>query len=393
MKKRFLGLAALAALAVGADAQNRGTIKIVSQTPLSGGQSKLGTAIKNGVELGVQDFGQLVRAYGFRLVYEPYDDQANKDTGVANANRLINDQDVLAVVGHLNSGVAIPSSEVYARVNLTMVSPANTNPLVTDRRSTQAVTNRVCGRDDVQGPAGAEFVVNTLKAKRIYVINDKTAYGEGLAQAFSARAKALGAQVVVDTGIEAAERDFNTILNRAVVDKPDAVYYAGIYDQAGPLLKQMRAKNIAAAFVGGDGLDSSELQALGGSDNMKNVYFTTTSGPISSLPAARRFAERYKAKYNADPEGYSAYGYDATRVVLQGIANAIRDNNRNKPTRQAVARAVRGVKFNGITGAIAFNARGDLPVAKYFIVQAQAEYTDNKVFRAVSVAAPTPELK
>jgi branched-chain amino acid transport system substrate-binding protein len=393
MKKRFLGLAALAALAVGADAQNKGTIKIVSQTPLSGGQSKLGTAIKNGVELGVQDFGKLVTAYGFRLVYEPYDDQANKDTGVANANRLINDNDVLAVVGHLNSGVAIPSSEVYARVNLTMVSPANTNPLVTDRRSTQAVTNRVCGRDDVQGPAGAEFVVNTLKAKKIYVINDKTAYGEGLAQAFSARAKALGAQIPFDSGIEAAERDFNTILNRAVVDKPDVVYYAGIYDQAGPLLKQMRAKGITAAFVGGDGLDSSELQALGGADNMKNVYFTTTSGPVSSLPAAKRFAERYKAKYNADPEGYSAYGYDATRVVLQGIANAIRDNKGAKPTRQAVARAVRGVKFNGITGAIAFNARGDLPVAKYFIVQASADYTDNKVFRAVSVAAPTPELK
>jgi branched-chain amino acid transport system substrate-binding protein len=393
MRKQFVGLAVLAALAVGADAQNKGTIKIVSQTPLSGGQSKLGTAIKNGVQLGVDDFGKLVTAYGFKLVYEPYDDQANKDTGVANANRLINDNDVMAVVGHLNSGVAIPSSEVYARVGLTMVSPANTNPLVTDRKSTGEVTNRVCGRDDVQGPAGAEFVINNLKAKKIYVINDKTAYGEGLAQAFSGRAKALGVTPVVDTGIEASERDFNTILNRAAVDKPDAVYYAGIYDQAGPLLKQMRAKGITAAFVGGDGLDASELQALGGADNMKNVYFTTTSGPVSSLPAAKRFAERYKAKFNADPEGYSAYGYDATHVVLQGIADALRANKGAKPARAAVAKAVRGVKFAGITGAVAFNGRGDLPVAKYFIVQAQPVYTDNKVFKSVSVAAPTPDLK
>jgi branched-chain amino acid transport system substrate-binding protein len=393
MKKRFVGLAVLAALAVAADAQNKGTIKIVSQTPLSGNQSKLGTAIKNGVDLAVQDYGKLVTAYGFRLVYDAYDDQAKADVGSANASRFINDNDVLGVVGHLNSGVAIPSSEVYARVNLTMVSPANTNPLVTDRKSTQAVTNRVCGRDDVQGPAGAEFVVNNLKAKKLYVINDKTAYGEGLAQAFVARAKALGANVVVDTGIEAAERDFNTILNRAAVDKPEAVYYAGIYDQAGPLLKQMRAKGITVPFVGGDGLDSSDLQALGGADNMKNVYFTTTSGPISSLPAAKRFAERYKAKFKADPEGYSAYGYDAARVVLQAIANATKDAKGAKPTRANVAKAVRGVKFNGITGAIAFNDRGDLPVAKYFIVQAQPTYTDNKVFRSVSVAAPTPELK
>lgn len=393
MKKQFVGLAVLAALAVGADAQKKGTIKIVSQTPLSGGQSKLGTAIKNGVELAVQDFGKLVTSYGFKLVYEPYDDQANKDTGVANANRLINDNDVLAVVGHLNSGVAIPSSEVYAKVNLTMVSPANTNPLVTDRKSTSAVTNRVCGRDDVQGPAGADFVITTLKAKKLYVINDKTAYGEGLAQAFSARAKALGANIVVDTGIEAGERDFNTILNRAAVDKPDAVYYAGIYDQAGPLLKQMRAKGITAPFISGDGIDSSELQALGGADNMKNVYFTTTSGPISSLPSAKRFAERYKAKFGMDPEGYSAYGYDAGKVVLTAIAAATKDAKGMKPTRAAVAKAVRSVKFAGITGSVAFNSRGDLPVAKYFIVQAQPEYADNKVFKAVSVAAPTPELK
>ena len=393
MKKRFVGLAVLAALAVGADAQRKGTIKIVSQTPLSGGQSKLGTAIKNGVELAVQDFGKLVTSYGFKLVYEPYDDQANKDTGVANANRLINDNDVLAVVGHLNSGVAIPSSEVYAKVNLTMVSPANTNPLVTDRKSTNAVTNRVCGRDDVQGPAGADFVITTLKAKKLYVINDKTAYGEGLAQAFSTRAKALGVIPTVDTGIEAGERDFNTILNRAAVDKPDVIYYAGIYDQAGPLLKQMRAKGITASFVSGDGIDSSELQALGGADNMKNVYFTTTSGPISSLPSAKRFAERYKAKFGMDPEGYSAYGYDAGKVVLTAIAAATKDAKGMKPTRAAVAKAVRSVKFAGITGSVAFNSRGDLPVAKYFIVQAQPEYADNKVFKAVSVAAPTPELK
>ncbi len=393
MKKHFVGLAVLAALAVAADAQGKGTIKIVSQTPLSGGQSKLGSAIKNGVSLAVDDFGKLISSYGFKVVYDAYDDQANKDTGVANANRFINDNDVLAVVGHLNSGVAIPSSEVYAKVNLTMVSPANTNPLVTDRKSTGEVTNRVCGRDDVQGPAGAEFVINNLKAKKLYVINDKTAYGEGLAQAFVARAKALGVTPIVDTGIEASERDFSSILNRAVVDKPDVIYYAGIYDQAGPMLKQIRGKGIASAFVGGDGLDGSDLQALAGAENMKNVYFTTTSGPVSSLPAAKRFAQRYKAKFNADPEGYSAYGYDAAHVVIQAITNAIRDGKGAKPSRAAVAKSVRTVKFAGITGAVAFNARGDLPVAKYFIVQAEAAYNDNKVFKSVSVAAPTPDLK
>ncbi len=376
-----------------ASGQSKGTIKIVSQTPLSGGQSVLGSAIKNGVELAVQDFGKLITSYGFKLVYEPYDDQANKDVGVANANRFINDEAILGVVGHLNSGVAIPTSEVYARVNLTMVSPSNTNPLITDRQSTAAVTNRVCGRDDVQGPAGAEFAITTLKAKKLYVLNDKTAYGEGIAAAFSARAKALGAQILVDTGFEASERDFSSVLNRAVVDKPDLIYFGGIYDQAGPLIKQTRAKGIAAAILGGDGWDSSDLQKLAGADNLKNVYFTTTSAPISALPAAKRFAERYKTKFNADPEGYSAYGYDAAHVVIQAIANSLKAAKGAKPSRASVAKAVRGVKFAGVTGPVAFNPRGDLPVAKYVVIAPQTQYTENKVAQIVSVASPTPDLK
>ncbi len=390
MKKRYLGLAVLAALAMGAEAQNKGVIKIASQTPLSGGQSKLGVAISNGVRLAVDDEGKLITSLGFRLEYAPFDDQAKAEQGVANANRMINDGDILGVVGHLNSGVAIPSSEVYARVSLPAVSPANTNPLVTDRKSTVNVMSRICGRDDVQGPAGADYVIDTLKAKKIYVINDKTAYGEGLAAAFAARAKAKGASTT-EIGIEASERDFATILNRAVAEKPDVVYYAGIYDQAGPLLKQMRARSINVPFVGGDGLDGSDLQALGGS--MKNVFFTTTAVPLSSLPAARGFAQRYNSKFNVAAEGYAAYGYDAARVIIRAIAAAAKGNKNNKPSRESVAAEVRKVKFQGITGAISFNNRGDLPVAKYVIVAAQDNYDDNKVSKIVSVAAPTPDLK
>ncbi len=389
MKKRFVGLAVLAALAMGAEAQNKGVIKIASQTPLSGGQSKLGVAISNGVRLAITDEGKLITSLGFKLEYAPFDDQAKAEQGVANANRMINDSDILGVVGHLNSGVAIPSSEVYARVGLTMVSPANTNPLVTDRTSTVKVANRICGRDDVQGPAGADYVVTTLKAKKILVINDKTAYGEGLAAAFEARAKALGASITPQ-GIESSERDFATILNRAAIEKPDVVYYAGIYDQGGPLLKQMRAKGLNQPFVGGDGLDGSDLQALGGS--MKNVFFTTTAVPLSSLPAAKNFAARYNKTFDVAAEGYAAYGYDSAKVVIRAIAASAKAA-KGKPSREAVAAAVRQVKFTGITGPISFNNRGDLPVAKYVIVAAQDNYDDNKVNKIVTVAAPTPDLK
>ncbi|MFN3267458.1 MAG: branched-chain amino acid ABC transporter substrate-binding protein [Deinococcales bacterium] len=392
MKKRYLGLAVLAALAMGAEAQNKGVIKIASQSPLSGGQSKLGVAISNGIRLAIDDEGKLITSLGFKLEYAPFDDQAKAEQGVANANRMINDADILGMVGHLNSGVAIPSSEVYARVNLATVSPANTNPLVTDRKSTLAIMSRICGRDDVQGPAGADFVVDTLKAKKIYVINDKTAYGEGLAAAFAMRAKAKGA-TTTEIGVEATERDFATILNRAAAEKPDVVYYAGIYDQGGPLLKQMRARGLNQPFVGGDGLDGSDLQALAGAENMKNVFFTTTAVPLSSLPAAKGFAARYNKKFSVAAEGYAAYGYDAARVVIRAIAAAAKANKNAKPSRAAVAAEVRKVKFTGVTGPIAFNSRGDLPVAKYVIVQATPNYDDNKVSKIVTVAAPTPELK
>jgi branched-chain amino acid transport system substrate-binding protein len=395
MKKPLLVLgAALAAgtVLVAADAQNKGTIKIVSQSPLSGGQSVLGEAIKNGVTMAVEEFGKTVTAYGFRFVYEPYDDQAKPDVGTANANRIINDADVLAVVGHLNSGVFIPSSEVYAKVGLPAVSPANTNPRVTDRKSTVNIANRVCGRDDVQGPAGADFVVNTLKAKKIFVINNKTAYGQGIADAFEVRAKALGA-ATTPTAVAEQDTDFSAVLNRIVAEKPDAIYFGGIYDQVGLFIKQAKGKGVTVPIVGGDGFDASDLQKIGGPENMKDVYFTTTSAPISALPAAKRFAEKYKAKFGKDPEGYSAYGYDATRVVIQGISNALRATKGAKPAREAVAKAIRAVKFNGITGRIEFNSRGDLPTAKYFIVQAAPEYADNKVIKSVSVAAPEPELQ
>ena len=396
MKKRYLVGAALVAAAtavVAANAQGKGTIKIASQTPLSGGQSVNGEGIKNGVTIAIEELGKTITAYGFKLVYEPYDDQAKPDQGVANANRIINDPDILGVVGHLNSGVAIPSSEVYAKVGLTMVSPANTNPRVTDRLSTQKVTNRVCGRDDVQGPAGAEFVVKTLKAKKLYVINDKTPYGQGIADFFAETAKGLGAEILLNTGIDAQERDFSSIINQALAQKPDAIYYGGIYDQAGPMLKQLRDRGINIPFTGGDGLDGSDLQKLAGEAAIKNTYFTTTAAPISALPAAKRFGEKYKAKFNRSPEGYSAYGYDAARVVIQAISSAIKANKGAKPSREAVAAAVRTIKFNGLTGPVAFNDRGDQPVAKYFIVQAQANYDNNKVVKSVSVAAPTPELK
>jgi branched-chain amino acid transport system substrate-binding protein len=374
------------AIAFGASAQDKGTIKVVTHSPLSGPNSPTGEAIKLGAQLALDDFGKLVP--GFKIVLQPEDDQANPTVGVANANRLINDPDILAVVGHYNSGVFIPSSEVYAKAGLVAVSPANTAPAVTDRDSTRAIANRICGRDDIQGPVGSDFVSKNLKAKKVYVINDKTAYGAGIAETFEAAVKKAGVKVTFSTGVDDKETDFSSILNRAAVDKPDVIYFGGYYQQAGLFIKQMRQKKINAVFIGGDGLDSSDLQKIAGAENMNKVYFTTTGVPLSKLPAAQKFAQTYKNKFKKEPEGYSAYGYDSMHVVLQAIASAVKANGGKKPTREQVAAAVRKVSFDGLTGKIAFNSRGDIKVAKYVVVGAGPTPEKNNVISVITAPAP-----
>src|SRR6266542_4564389 len=160
------------------DAQSKGTIKIATQSPLSGAQAALGEGIKLGAQLAVEKFKGNLEKMGYKVDLVPFDDQAKPDVGVANAKNIIADKEIMAVIGHLNSGVAIPSSEVYKEVNVVMISPANTNPVVTDRGYPNV--NRVCGRDDVQGVVGAEFAHGTLKVKSGYIVHDKTQYGQSV---------------------------------------------------------------------------------------------------------------------------------------------------------------------------------------------------------------------
>src|SRR5439155_69755 len=156
-------------LGSGPTAQGKGTIKIATQSPLSGGQAALGEGIKLGTQLAIEKFKGNLEKTGFKVELVPYDDQAKPDVGVSNAKNIIADKAIMVVIGHLNSGVAIPSSEVYKEDSLAMISPANTNEKVTDRGYPNV--NRVCGRDDVQGPVGAEFAAGTLKTKTAYVLH------------------------------------------------------------------------------------------------------------------------------------------------------------------------------------------------------------------------------
>ncbi len=386
MRKLGLVVAGVAALGM---ALGQNVIKIATQSPLSGPQAALGEQIKLGAELAVEEAKARFRQLGFDLQLVPYDDQANPDVGVANANRIINDPDILGVVGHLNSGVAIPSSEVYARVNLVMVSPANTNPRVTDRKLPNV--NRICGRDDVQGPAGAEYAFNNLGVRTVFVIHDKTAYGQGLAEEFKKRFEALGGRAVAFVGTEETS-NFVPIINqiRGARPIPQLIYFGGIYSQIGPFVKQLRERGLTTRLMGGDGLDSSEFERLAGSQAAKGTYYTTVAGPVSAFPKARALAQRFKQRFGKEIEGFGVYAYDSANVILTALENAIKANGGRKPTREQVAKAVREVKLEGLTGTIEFDEKGDIKKAKYFIMQVAGtgNWADNKLIRVVEVAPP-----
>ncbi|PYN12229.1 MAG: branched-chain amino acid ABC transporter substrate-binding protein [Candidatus Rokuibacteriota bacterium] len=370
-------------------AQGKGTIKIATQSPLSGGQAALGEGIKLGAQLALERFKGPLEKMGFAVELVPFDDQAKPDVGVANAKNLIADPNVLAVIGHLNSGVAIPASEVYKDASLAMISPANTNPTVTDRGYPNVF--RVCGRDDVQGAVGAEFA-KSLGVKTAYVIHDKTTYGQGVAEFFKAEAEKKGIKVL---GFEGSEErsNFDPIITPVKARNPELIYFGGLYDQAGPFFGQAREKGAKSRFMGPDGLDSSDLAKIAGKA-VVGMYYTSVAGPVSVYPQARQFAEEYRKKFGKNPEPFAAQAYDATAIALRGIAAAAKGGRH--PDREAVAAAIRAVKYTGITGTIEFDGKGDPKKALYFVLQVTSDnpekWGENREVKRLLIASPTPKM-
>jgi len=367
--------------------QAKGTIKIATQSPLSGEMSAVGEGMKLGTQLAIEQLKGPVEKLGFKVELVPFDDQGKPDVGVANARNMITDKEILAVIGHYNSGVAIPSSEVYKEASLVEISPANTNPLITDRNLPNV--NRVCGRDDVQGAVGAEFA-KSLKIKSAYVIHDKTTYGQSVAEFFRDGAKKLGIEILGFEGTE-ERSNFDPILTPAKAKNPDLIYFGGIYSQAAPLFKQAREKGIKAKFLGPDGLDSSDLTKIAGK-TVVGMNYTTVAGPVTVYPKAKEFAKAYKEKFKKDPEPFGAQSYDSTAIALKAIEAAIKDAGGKMPSREAVSAAVRKTKHTGLTGNIEFDEKGDPKKALYFIMQVVSEdpakWNDNKEVKRLEIAAP-----
>jgi branched-chain amino acid transport system substrate-binding protein len=395
MRKRYflvmIAVAVVGLLLAGCGAPDAKVIKIATQSPLSGGMSAVGTDIKNGAQLAMEQLSGPLVAMGFKVELAAFDDQGNPDTGVANAKNIVSDPAILAIVGHYNSGVQIPASEEYHAAGLANVSPANTNPKVTDRGYLEV--SRICGRDDVQGSVGAQFA-NVKGIKSAYVLHDKTAYGQGIAEYFKRESESLGIKVLGFAGTE-EKANFDSILSPILAAKPEAIYFGGMFDQAAVLFKQARQKGYMGTFLSCDGFDSSDAAKIGGAALLEGAgtYYSTVAGPAAAYPGTAKFQADFKAKFGGEPQPFAAQSYDSMAIVLKAIENAANAAGQKMPARADVAKAVRALKdFPGITGTFTFNAKGDLAKAKYFIIQVTsadpAMWSQNKIDNILDIAPP-----
>lgn len=361
----FRALALLMALA-SAQAGAATVVKIATLSPLSGSSSNMGAQVKNGAQLALNEMKAEFAKAGMTLSLTAYDDQADPAVGTAAARRMAADKSILGMVGTVNSGVVLPVSAALAPSHLAIVSPLNVNEQVTDRGLKNI--NRICARNDDQGPAAGNFVAKNLKAKKVYVLNDKTAYGQALADEAAKTMQAAGVSIVQNEGVAENERDFTAIITKLQALKPNAIYFGAMYGQAAAFAKQLRDKGMNTPIVGGDGYDSEDLEKLA-ANGANEIYFTTVAPPVAAVPAAKIAATNYKKAFGSELQGFGVMSYDATKVLLRGILNAYKANGNKVPSREQVESAVRVGNYTGLlTGSIKFNQVGDRTSAKLYMI-------------------------
>ncbi len=363
MKKTIKSLVALAAVAsIGTALAQEVVVKIGHVAPMSGPQAHYGKDNENGARLAIEDLNKQALKIGgktvkFELVAE--DDAADPKQGTAVAQKLV-DAKVNGVVGHLNSGTTIPASKIYNDAGLPQISPSASNPKYTQQGFKYAF--RVLANDNYLGAAAADLAVKKNKAKTVAVIDDRTAYGQGVAEVFTKIAKKDGAKVVATQFTNDKATDFNAILTAIKAKKPDAVFYGGMDAQAGPLIRQAKQLGLNAKFYGGDGVCTDELAKLGGDAIDANVFCSVGGAAIDKMPGGKAFNDRYKAAYNQEIQVYAPFVYDA----VMALAKAMQAAKSVDP--KVYAPFVSKVDFVGVTGHIKFDKNGDLaiPVASVF---------------------------
>ncbi len=357
MHIKLMSASIVAAFALATSAASAQTaVKIGHVAPLTGSIAHLGKDNEAGAKLAIDDLNEKRLKIGgkdvtFELLSE--DDAADPKQGTAAAQKLV-DAKVNGVIGHLNSGTTIPASRIYHDAGIPQISPSATNPKYTQQGFKTAF--RVVAHDGQLGGTLGRYAVKELKAKSFAVIDDRTAYGQGVADEFLKAVKAAGGKVVGREYTNDKATDFNAILTKLKGAKPDLVFYGGMDAVAGPMLRQMKQLGIDAKFMGGDGICTSELIKLAGEGMADGQVVCAEAGGVEgeSVKSMEDFRARFKAKFGMDVQLYAPYVYDATMAMVAAMQKA----NSTDPKKYLPELAK--ITYKGVTGTIAFDAKGDI---------------------------------
>jgi branched-chain amino acid transport system substrate-binding protein len=334
-------------------ASSGSVVKIGQVSPMTGPISHLGKDNEAGAKLAIADLNAEGVTIGnqkvtFQLVSE--DDQGDPKIGTEVAQRLV-DAGVVGVVGHLNSGTTIPASKIYSDAGIPQISPSATNPAYTMQGYKTAF--RVIANDIQQGRALGQYAVTVAKAKRIAVIDDRTAYGQGLADQFANAVKAKGGDIIDREYTTNSATDFNAILTSIKGKHPDLVFYGGMDAQAGPMAKQMKQLGISAHIISGDGSQTPEFIKLAG-DAAEGQYASSPGVPRDLMPGFKAFNDKFVKTFNTEVQIYAPYEYDAVRILVEAMKRA------GSTDPKVYLPEVAKTNYDGVTGHIAFDAHGDV---------------------------------
>ncbi|WLH13338.1 branched-chain amino acid ABC transporter substrate-binding protein [Pseudomonas hefeiensis] len=358
-KKGFLALAVAAALGVSAFAQ--ADIKIGVAGPMTGANAAFGEQYMKGAQAAADAVNEAGGVNGEKIKLVAGDDACEPKQAVAVANRFVDQDKVLAVVGHFCSSSTIPASEVYGDAGIISITPGSTNPQVTERGLSAMF--RMCGRDDQQGIVAGDYIVDVLKGKKVVVLHDKDTYGQGLADATKAQLAKRGVEPVLYEGLTRGEKDFSAVVTKIRAAGADVVYFGGLHPEAGPLVRQLREQGLKdVKFMSDDGIVTDELvTTAGGPQFVDGVYMTFGADP-RLLPDSKAVVDAFRAK-GTEPEGYTLYAYASIQALAAGF------NGAGKNDGEAAAEWLKANPVQTVMGKKEWDSKGDLKVSDYVVYQ------------------------
>lgn len=332
--------------------------------PQSGDEAQIGQDMIRGVELAVDDLNAHGGILGRTVQLVKLDDRADPKEATSTASRLAATDDVIAVVGHLDSGCSIPASVIYHRAHMAMITPVSTQDDLTAQGFDEVF--RVVLRNSDQGPAAARFAKEKLNAHRVAIVDDKSAYGRGIVAAFKREAVALGLQVVAEDSFNRGDKDFSTLVTKLIEAKPDVVYACTMYTEGALLMQQGRPRGLKATFVSGDGFFAPKLMELGGKA-VEGTVVSFLAPPWQETPGAEALLKRYRDRYGEEVKTYAPLAYDAAMIIAEGTRRA------GVADRAAVVKALHASTFSwkGVGGTYQFDKNGDITgkTPYFFIVR------------------------